>query len=262
MARVANIEKESDKPATQVLPPILPSGFENTISPFHFRSDRSLPDNHIILKSAASLRDSVYKELKIAPPRGIIFVYIFGEKGSFDYYLRKRYPHLPSRRAFFMAQGRPGSREEDLVVLTWWSDKLEQDLRHELTHALVHSAIPAIPLWLDEGLAEYFELKDFPEISEERRVQALEDFSNANRPDMFRLEGLRDIQQMGRAEYREAWCWTRWMLKGPPHVRNTFMSYLSDLRNSQKVDLAHQIKQLDPDYKEKMILHTRQIVLK
>ena len=33
------------------------------------------------------------------------------------------------------------------------------DLRHECTHALLHAVLPAVPLWLDEGLAKYFEVQ-------------------------------------------------------------------------------------------------------
>lgn len=212
--------------------------------------------------SAACLRDSVCKELKIAPPRGVILVYIFGEKGSFDHYLKKRYPHLPARRAFFMAQSRPGSRDEDLVVLTWWSEKLEQDLRHELTHALLHTAIPEIPLWLDEGLAEYFELEAFPTMAEERRRQALLDFTSSNRPDISRLESLHDIQQMGREEYREAWCWTRWMLNGSPGARSLLLSYLNDLRGSQKTKLSQKLQQAIPDSKARMISYAQKPIVK
>ena len=32
------------------------------------------------------------------------------------------------------------------------------DLRHEMTHAYLHAVVPNVPLWLDEGLAKYFEL--------------------------------------------------------------------------------------------------------
>ena len=58
------------------------------------------------------------------------------------------------RRAFFLAQG---SRQ---VVYTYFNPQLEVDLRHEATHALLHLAIAELPLWLDEGLAEYFEVPE------------------------------------------------------------------------------------------------------
>ncbi|GIT30210.1 MAG: hypothetical protein Ct9H300mP1_22560 [Planctomycetaceae bacterium] len=33
-----------------------------------------------------------------------------------------------------------------------------EDLRHEFTHGVLHSSLKRVPLWLDEGLAEYFEV--------------------------------------------------------------------------------------------------------
>ena len=44
------------------------------------------------------------------------------------------------------------------MVYTYWGNRIQQDLRHELTHAILHSVLKDVPLWLDEGLAEYFEV--------------------------------------------------------------------------------------------------------
>src|SRR5947199_3220316 len=72
--------------------------------------------------------------------------------------MRTRYPDLPKRRAFFVAQPRTVGGTDDLLVYTFWGDRVRQDLRHELTHALLHCVLKDVPLWLDEGLAEYFEV--------------------------------------------------------------------------------------------------------
>lgn len=258
VARLAQPDPEPPAVASGTIPS-LPGAHEARVAPFLFRSDRPLPEKHPALTTAASLRDRVAKELKIPPARGVILVYIFGEKGSFDQYLRKRYPQLPSRRAFFVAQGRQGGRDEDLMVLTWWSDRLEQDLRHELTHALLHSALPDVPLWLDEGLAEYFELEDFPLVRKERLTQVLADFNKSDRPDMSRLEGLRDIQQMGREEYRESWAWAHWMLKGPPEARAALLTALVDLRSGRKISLVERIEKVLPNARQQMVAHMRQL---
>ena len=73
-------------------------------------------------------------------------------------FMVSKYPKLPSRRAFFVAQTRGVGRSEDLLIYTYWGERVQQDLRHELTHALLHSVLKDVPLWLDEGLAEYYEL--------------------------------------------------------------------------------------------------------
>src|SRR5260370_772339 len=69
--------------------------------------------------------------------------------------------NLPTdRRAFFVAPQRPMGGAADLLVYTFWgkNDRIQQDLRHELAHALLHSGLREVPMWLDEGLAANFAL--------------------------------------------------------------------------------------------------------
>jgi len=58
------------------------------------------------------------------------------------------------RRAFFVPQPRSVGGAEDLLVYTFWGDQVRKDLRHELTHALLHKRPQgrAAVGW-DEGLA-------------------------------------------------------------------------------------------------------------
>ena len=73
------------------------------------------------------------------------------DRSSFLHLLRYYFPELPPRRAFFLAQG------DQRIVYTYLGPRLEEDLRHEATHALLRGRFGDVPLWLDEGLAEYFE---------------------------------------------------------------------------------------------------------
>ena len=67
-------------------------------------------------------------------------------------YLTRNFPSVPSRRAFFL------ETDTRLAVYAHWSDRVAEDLRHEVAHGYLHSVVPGLPLWLDEGLAEYFEV--------------------------------------------------------------------------------------------------------
>ena len=78
-------------------------------------------------------------------------IYVLDDRDAFAHFLKFYYPELPPRRAFFLAQG------SQRVVYTYSSPRLEEDLRHEATHALLRGSFGDLPLWLDEGLAEYFE---------------------------------------------------------------------------------------------------------
>ncbi len=144
--------------------------------------------------------------------------------------MKARYPELPKRRAFFVAQPRTVGGGDELLVYTFWGERLRQDLRHELTHALLHSVLKDVPLWLDEGLAEYFEL---PPGSNGVNVQHLEQLRRgAFAPDLARLEQLNQVAQMTPAEYREAWAWVHLMLRGPADGKAALLAYLQQLRSN------------------------------
>ena len=69
------------------------------------------------------------------------------------------------------------------VVYTYSSPRLEEDLRHEATHALLRGGYGDLPLWLDEGLAEYFETPaDTPDAQHEHLVKIADDLKQAGRP--------------------------------------------------------------------------------
>ena len=149
--------------------------------------------------------------------------------------MQARYPDLPLRRAFFVAQPRTIGGAEDLLVYTFWGEHIQQDLRHELTHALLHSVIRDVPLWLDEGLAEYFELPPDrmgvnPAHLENLRSGPLGPY----KPDLARLEGLTEVEQMTPAEYRESWAWVHLMLRDKPEAKSVLTNYLHQLRRQQR----------------------------
>ena len=53
------------------------------------------------------------------------------------------------RRAFFV------ETDTQLSVYAQWGDRVAEDLRHEVTHGYLHAVVPNVPLWIDEGLAEF-----------------------------------------------------------------------------------------------------------
>jgi len=132
---------------------------------------------------------------------------------------------LPPRRAFFLAQG------PRRVVYTFLGERLEEDLRHEATHALLHVVMSEIPLWLDEGLAEYFEGPDEQGGVNHEHVSRLpQDRAEGWKPDLARLEALKDVRQMSPRDYRESWAWVHYLLNGPPAGKAVLLAYFADLR--------------------------------
>jgi Protein of unknown function (DUF1570) len=206
-----------------------PGKFSYRVSQFVFLSDFEVQKNLPIFRDLAAMRDQVYKELELPPSNTIVQVFLFEDKERYERFMQLKHPDLPKRRAFFVAQPRRLGGNEDLLVYTYWGDRIQQDLRHELTHALLHCVLKDVPLWLDEGLAEFFEV---PPGWNGVNAQHVEQLRGRNKFDLDRLEQLSDVQQMNPAEYREAWAWTHLMLRSTPPARQALVSYLQELRTN------------------------------
>jgi hypothetical protein len=215
--------------------PGLPSKHTLPVSQFVFVSDFELPRNLPLFKELSHLREQVYSELKLPPSSTKVLVYLFEDQERYQRFMKAKYPELPTRRAFFLAQPRRLGGNEDLLVYTYWGSRhngnsINQDLRHELTHAMLHSVLKDVPLWLDEGLAEFFEVPATWNGINPAHVEHLR--QPGTRFDLARLEPLTDVYQMTPAEYREAWAWVHMMLRSTPPARAALLAYLRELRTN------------------------------
>lgn len=205
-----------------------PSKYSFRIAPYVFQSDFELRRDLPIFNELAHLRDQVHKELQLTGGNSSVNVYLFEDRERYERFMTARYPSLPRRRAFFVAQPRTIGGPDDLLVYTFWGDRVQQDLRHELTHALLHCVLREVPLWLDEGLAEFFELPPDRNGLNAAHVESLA--RGPKRLDLSRLENLSQVDQMTPAEYREAWAWVHFMLRSRPEARTVLVNYLHQLR--------------------------------
>jgi hypothetical protein len=213
----------------------LPGKCQYRVSQFLFYADFEIKRDLPLFKELADMREQIHKTLQLPPASNLIQVYLFEDRDRFERFLEARHPDLPKRRAFFIADPRPISGET-LVVYTYWGngDRIQQDLRHELTHALLHTVIKDVPLWLDEGLAEYFEVAPGRNGVNADHLRLMR--HGATGPvtlDLASLEQLRKTEQladMTPAKYREAWAWVHLMLHGNGETRKVLVNYLKDLR--------------------------------
>jgi hypothetical protein len=242
--------------------PAPPSRYSFRIPPYVFLSDFEIDHDKPLFGELAKLRDQVYGELRLTPGRAAILVYLFENKDRYDEYMHAAYPNLPARRAFFIQQQRALGGGDDLMVYTSWGERIQQDLRHELTHALLHSVIRDMPLWLDEGLAEYFELPPSEHGINASHVETLRrDFGVTFQPDLDRLEKMKDVNEMKSPEYREAWLWTHWMMQSRPETKTALLTYLQELRKGHPGPLAPRLTAICPNLKDEFQKHLYQIEL-
>jgi hypothetical protein len=202
-------------------------GEPRTLGPFVVRADFPLREIEPLLAQLSQLQTDLVETLPIPPPNEWIELYLFHDRASYGQFLARYFPRLAYRRAMYVKDQGPG------MVLAQRTRDFEIDLRHECTHALLHAALAEVPLWLDEGLAVYFEVAaekrafDSPQMSRIRWSLFW-----GNTPPLDSLETKRDVSEMGRGEYRDSWAWVHFMLHGPPEARQVLVEYLADLHTA------------------------------
>jgi hypothetical protein len=231
---------------------------EHSFATEHFVvfSDTEIPADDSLIRELQSLRVSVLETLELPPQRDTVKVYLFSDENSYRWYMQSTWRDLPPRRAYFVGSSR------DLCVYSFRSPHVEEDLRHEFTHGLLHACLHTVPLWLDEGLAEYFEVpSDSPgmvsssNLEEVTRAQA-ENWS----PGLFRLELISDFRDLSQRDYAECWAWVHFMLNSTPEARTVLLTYLQSLR-SNKVPgrLLEPLEVAVPSYAGDLTAHLRQL---
>lgn len=204
----------------------LPNAHQVPVGQLVFHSDFELPPDHRLVRDLVEEREYVSSTLGLPETNEPIEVYLFRDADRYREYLIRNFPSVPSRRAFFL------ETDTRLVVYAHWSDRVGEDLRHEVAHGYLHAAIPNLPLWIDEGLAEYFEVPRGYAGLNQPHVDLLSDSIERDhwKPNLKRLESLTDSSQMGQREYAESWAWVYFMLNSPPERRGILTDYLANLR--------------------------------
>ncbi|WP_088253852.1 hypothetical protein [Fimbriiglobus ruber] len=200
------------------------------VSKFVFYADVPLAAEDALFRELEELPDQLQRELHIPDGNNVVQVFLFEDQDKYEAFMRERFPWLPVRRAYFIAdQKRPGATD-DLQVYTWMGENLRTDLRHELTHAMLHAVLKGVPLWLDEGLAGFFEQPPGNDGVNPDHLEKLR--KGPFVPDLARLENIGKVAQMEKPEYREAWAWVHFMLRGDPKAKAALLEYLDQLRTN------------------------------
>jgi hypothetical protein len=224
--------------------PLVPSRYETRTGPFAIYTNTAITGDAQAVRSLRSLERDLTSRLGLRVPADgpPIEVYILRDRDAFTHFLTFYYPELPPRRAFFLAQG------PRRVIYTFQNERLDEDLRHEATHALLHITVGDLPLWLDEGLAEYFEGPDDRQgVNPEHLTRLPDDLKAGWRPDLARLETLKSVREMTPRDYREAWAWVHALLNGPVTGKSALLGQLADLASRPKTvePLSDRLARLD-----------------
>lgn len=224
---------------------------EQQAGPFWCHADFSLATCRPLLDELGELKSDLAAALGMPAPRQTIHVFLFQTRATYQAYLQQYFPQVPQRRAMYIQVRGPG------MVFTYRGPELDVDLRHEATHALLHAWLPQVPLWLDEGLAEYFEVpRDQRRAEHPHREAILRRMAVGGPQRLERLEGYTRVEQMGRDEYCDAWAWVHFLLHGPPEAQQELLRYLQELASaSPPGPLSPRLRRRWPDLERRLEEH-------
>jgi hypothetical protein len=195
---------------------------ERTAGIFRCHADFSLEHFEPLLAELGELEADLARDLEVAPPREEVHVFLFERKETYEAYLKQYFPKVPARKALYIKGRGPG------MVFAYRSGELEVDVRHEATHALLHASLTDLPLWLDEGLAEYYETARDERVAGSPYVHGVRwNVRLGYVPELRKLEKLRDLSDMGANEYRDAWAWVHYLLHSSPTTHRLLRRYLA-----------------------------------
>jgi hypothetical protein len=221
------------------------------IGPFICQATFPLKECESVFAELEGLEAELVRTLGIEPAREPIYIYLFSSEKSHRAYFRKHFPDVPWRRALFVREGGMAG------VYAFRHPQLDVDLRHECTHAVLHASLPYVPLWLDEGLAKYFEVPEsqrafdhpyFGDLRWNMRVGMIQSIDS--------LEKRRDINDMGASEYRDSWAWVHFMFHSPTAGHAVLVQYLADVRRGAMAgQLSQRLAQSVDDPRHEMAEH-------
>jgi hypothetical protein len=197
------------------------------------------------------VQQSLSSALGVEPCREPIELYLFSDKSAYSLFIQQRFPQVPFRRALFVKGSGPGR------VFAYRNRELEVDVRHESTHALLHGALPMVPLWLDEGLAEYFEVPPEQRADANPHLAAIKwNLRLGVAPRIVPLEQKRDLADMTATDYRNAWAWVHFMLHGPREAHQELVGFLADIHaGTPPGQLSKRLEQRLPGVEKRLAQH-------
>jgi hypothetical protein len=223
------------------------------VGPFVFQATFSLAPYERLFAELPELQRELTRTLGVPPAKDPIYVYLFSDADQYRAYKDRHFPRVPYRPALFILEGgSPG-------VYTYRKADLDIDIRHECTHAMLHSALPVVPLWLDEGIAKYFEVPASQRAFDHPYFDDLK-WKWSMRLGMVRtmesLEERSDLTEMEAADYRYAWAWVHFMLHGPEAAHRALVDYLACYQQYQPAgNLSARLAEAVSDPTEQMIQH-------
>lgn len=199
--------------------------FVANVDVFKLHSDFKLDDLERFHSILGSLRNDTGEMLRLPNQQSPIHIVLFSNLKEYSRYMQFYFPAIVQRRAIYLQDRGPG------MLFTYWHDDIEIDLRHETVHALLNQNGVQLPLWLDEGLAEYFEIPKELRLAGNPYARAVASRAQSGLvPSLMQLEKISNIAEFTDQNYRDSWAWVHFLLHRREATRQLLVDYLSRQR--------------------------------
>jgi hypothetical protein len=222
--------------------------YEHQCEQIVLHSDFELTEQQRLVDELCAQRELLAGKLGLPTTDMPIHIYLFADDRSYYDFLDLRFHGFPHRRAIFV------ETEVELAVYAHWGDHIAEDLRHEVTHGYLHAALPRLPLWLDEGLAEYFEVGSARQGLNAPHLDQLRGLENF-RPNLPRLEQLSSAAEMTQLDYAESWAWVHFLLESDVDKAALLTDYLADLQQGSAATLSTRLQKRLADAESALVEH-------
>jgi hypothetical protein len=202
---------------------------------FHFYGDRPLGEAKKWAEHLEELAGRMAKDLKLVGADEPIAVMVLANQEILDRYLERYFPEVGGRRSIFL-------RHQDRnQVFVCRHPGLVEDLRHEVCHALLHLSVPNLPVWIDEGIAEYYEVPN--------DLEALHPVHGSRIAWLVRLGHAPSLKAMERdsfdpgsssGSYGDAWGWIHFLMTHSEVSRQVLVDHLAAMHTGIDRSTLHQ----------------------
>lgn len=173
-----------------------------------------------IVAQLDSVRSEFQQLFGLSVDQGNVQLILFKSPGSYRAYLQHKIPEARHRRAIFYRNG------DVYQVYAYRHADLIEDIRHEYAHALLHHALPYVPLWIDEGIAEFIEDQPADRENSARLSGMKWRCRSGWQPNLNQLEKIPSASSMTSAHYRDSWAWIHYLVNESDTTRGLLRDYL------------------------------------
>ncbi len=207
-----------------------------------------------ISNSLSALPGEIESLLGIHVSANEVHLILFRRAEDYRNYMQRYFPGVAARQAMFIRRSGPG------MVFAFNSPQLATDLRHESTHALLNATLPYVPLWMDEGIAEYFEAASSDRLNghpHQSNIFKRMRFSRA--PEVSQLENIDTLAKMDGDAYRDAWSIVHFLIHESPQSRAVLQRFLQELQaHAPPGQFSRRLDAELPDWRTRYVQHFRQ----